>query len=228
MFPRVGDRPVSEVNTADVLEILWPIWHVKAATAREVRQRIRAVLEWPIALDMRNDNPCDRVMRVLGPQNDIVTHRQALPHKDVAAAIETVRESKSGQPAVKLAFEFLVLTAARSGRSGSRRGTRWTRRARVDRPGLADEGEARAPRSAVRERAGDPRRGAGARRRQRPRVPDADGGGLAVDAAEDAPVPRDCRRPAWIPFVVPGLGGGGDDHPRRSSRSHSLMSCRTR
>ena len=33
----------------------------------------------------------------------------------MAAAVETVRESKSGQPAVKLAFEFLVLTAARSG-----------------------------------------------------------------------------------------------------------------
>jgi len=38
-----------------------------------------------------------------------------LPHKDVAAAIETVRASSSPQPAVKLAFEFLVLTAARSG-----------------------------------------------------------------------------------------------------------------
>ena len=114
VFPRVGSRPVSEVNTADVLEILTPIWHVKAATAREVRQRIRSVLEWAIALDMRNDNPCDRVVPVLGPQNDIVTHRQALPHKDVAAAIETVRASSSPQPAVKVAFEFLVLTAARS------------------------------------------------------------------------------------------------------------------
>ena len=41
--------------------------------------------------------------------------RQALLHKDVAAAIETVRDSKSAQPAVRLAFEFLVLTAARSG-----------------------------------------------------------------------------------------------------------------
>ena len=113
-FPRIGNRPVSEVNTADVLEILTPIWHVKAETARAVRQRIRSVLEWAIALDMRSDNPCDRVLAVLGPQNDIVTHRQALPHKDVAAAIETVRASNSGQPAVRLAFEFLVLTAARS------------------------------------------------------------------------------------------------------------------
>ena len=42
----------------------------------------------------------------------------------LAAAVETMRASASGQPAVKLAFEFLVLTAARS---GWRRGTRSTR-----------------------------------------------------------------------------------------------------
>ena len=86
VVPRIGHRPVSEVNTADVLEILSPIWHTKAATAKEVRQRVRSVLEWAVAMDLRNDNPCDRVVPVLGPQNDIVTHRQALPHKDVAAA----------------------------------------------------------------------------------------------------------------------------------------------
>ena len=112
-FPRIGSRPVSEVNTADVLVILTPIWHVKAETARAVRQRIRSVLEWAIAMDLRNDNPCDRVLPVLGPQNDIVQHRLALPHKDMAAAIETVRASGSAQPAVRLAFDFLVLTAAR-------------------------------------------------------------------------------------------------------------------
>ena len=114
-MPRIGRRPVSEVNSADVLEILTPIWHLKAETARAVRQRIRSVLEWAIAMDLRADNPCDRVLPVLGPQNDIVQHRLALPHKDVAAAVETVRASASAAPAVKLAFEFLVLTAARSG-----------------------------------------------------------------------------------------------------------------
>ena len=115
VFPHIGRRPVSEVNTADVLEILTPIWRVKAETARAVRQRVRSVLEWAVALDMRSDNPCDRVLPVLGPQNDIVEHRQALPHKDVAAAVETVRSSGKAAPMVKLAFEFLVLTAARSG-----------------------------------------------------------------------------------------------------------------
>ena len=39
-----------------------------AETARAVPQRIRSVIEWTIALDMRNDNPCDRVLPLLGPQ----------------------------------------------------------------------------------------------------------------------------------------------------------------
>ncbi len=114
-FPRIGSRPVSEVNSADVLEILTPIWHVKPETARAVRQRIRSVLEWSIAMELRADNPCDRVLPMLGPQGDIVEHMRALPHQDVAAAVETVRTSASAAPAIKLAFEFLVLTAARSG-----------------------------------------------------------------------------------------------------------------
>ena len=114
-FPRIGRQPVSEVNSADLLEILAPIWHVKAETARTLRQRLRTVLEWAVAMEWRSDSPCDRLGPVLGPQGDIVRHMRALPHREVAAAIETVRTLSWTTPAVKLAFEFLVLTAARSG-----------------------------------------------------------------------------------------------------------------
>ena len=38
-FPRIR-RPVSEVNAADVLEILTPTWYVKVETARDGRQCI--------------------------------------------------------------------------------------------------------------------------------------------------------------------------------------------
>ena len=113
-FPRIGDRPVSEVDSADILRILTPIWHVRMQTARTVRRRIGSVLEWAIAMNYRNDNPADRVLPALGPQNEVVRHRQALPHREVAAAIATMNASRT-KPAVKLAFEFLVLTAARSG-----------------------------------------------------------------------------------------------------------------
>ncbi len=120
-FPRIGEMPVSEVSSADVLAILTPIWHVKMQRARSVRERMRAVLEWAVAMEWRTDNPCDRVVPILGAQTEIVMHRRALPHGEVAQAIRTVRES-SAPPMVKLAFEFLVLTA---GRGAEVRGAVW-------------------------------------------------------------------------------------------------------
>ena len=114
VFPRIGETPVSEVTSADVIGILAPIWHTKATTARKLRQRIRAVMEWVVAMEIRPDNPCDRIGPALGAQKYAVRHMKALPHREVASAIEKVRASGSG-PVVKLAFEFLVLTATRSG-----------------------------------------------------------------------------------------------------------------
>ena len=119
-FPRIGKMPASEVSSADVLEILSPIWHVKPDMAGKLRQHMRAVWEWAVAMEHRIDNPCDRVGPVLGPQHKVVEHMRALPHRKVGAAIRTVRAS-TGAPGVKLAFEFLVLTAARRGQRGRRR-----------------------------------------------------------------------------------------------------------
>ncbi len=113
-FPRIGKMPVSEVTAADVLEVLAPIWHAKMAMARSVHQRMRSVLEWAVAMEYRTDNPCDRVQSVLGPQHRVVRHMRALPHREVAAALGTV-QSSDALPVVKLAFEFLLLTAARWG-----------------------------------------------------------------------------------------------------------------
>ena len=67
------------------------------------------------------DNPCDRIGPVLGPQRAPVQHMRALPHQDVPAAVEAVRASGAA-PVVRLAFEFLVLTAARWGEV---RGAEW-------------------------------------------------------------------------------------------------------
>ena len=106
--------PVSEVTSAYLLEILTPLWHRKVATAKRVRQRLRAVLEWAVAMEYRIDNPCDRIGPVLGPQQDVTEHMQAVPHREAAAVIRKVRAS-TVLPAARLALEFLVLTAARRG-----------------------------------------------------------------------------------------------------------------
>ena len=126
--PRIGKMPVSEVTSADLLEILTPLWHRKVVTAKRVRQRLRAVLEWAVAMEYRPDNPCDRIGPVLGPQKDVTEHMQAVPHREAAAVIRTVRAS-TALPAAKLALEFLVLTAARWSE------VRWAEWAEIDRDG---------------------------------------------------------------------------------------------
>ena len=115
VFPHLGARPVSEITTADVLAILSPIWHTKPETARRVRQRIGAVMKWAVAKGYRRDNPAgDAIAQALPRQPVVRRHMRALPHGEVGGAIQAVRASRASN-AVKLAFEFLVLTAARSG-----------------------------------------------------------------------------------------------------------------
>ena len=120
-FPRIGRMPVSEVTSGDVLNTVRRVWHHRPETARRLRQRISAVMEWAVAMQYRTDNPCGRIRPVLGPQQDLVQHMPALHHARVAAAIRTILGSDATL-AVKLAFEFLVLTATRSGEV---RGAQW-------------------------------------------------------------------------------------------------------
>ena len=115
VYPHMGAMPVSDVTTAEVLHILTPIWHAKPETARRVRQRIGAVMKWAVAQGYRADNPAgDAITQALPRHTGETQHRRALPHGKVAEAIQRVQAS-GASAAVKLAFEFLVVTAARSG-----------------------------------------------------------------------------------------------------------------
>ena len=115
VFPHLGDRTVDDITTDDVFRVLSPIWHAKPTTGKLVRQRMGAVLAVAVAKGLRSDNPADTVKAMLAKHQSVETkgHR-SLPYGDVAAALAKVRESKANRSTV-LAFEFLVLTAARSG-----------------------------------------------------------------------------------------------------------------
>ena len=114
VFPRIGDCGVADVSTEDVIAVLSPIWHAKPTTAKRVRQRIGAVLTWAVAQGLRPDNPADAVKAVLVRQSKGSTPQRSLPYEDVAGTIVAVRGSNVA-PVLKLAFEFLVLTATRAG-----------------------------------------------------------------------------------------------------------------
>ena len=119
---RLGRKPVNKITTSDVLAVLVPIWTEKRETARRVRQRIGAIMKWAIAEGHREDNPAGEAIGAALPKNGTPRkHQRALPHGEVGEALQKVQKSNAW-PATKLAFEFLVLTAARSGEV---RGATW-------------------------------------------------------------------------------------------------------
>ena len=123
VYPHFGTKRIDAVTSADVLAALSPIWNSHPETARRVKQRIGTVLKWAIANGWRTDNPADAISKAL-PKHDRskVVHRKALPYAAVPAAIAKVQASDAGV-ATKLVFEFLVLTASRSGEA---RGAEWS------------------------------------------------------------------------------------------------------
>ena len=114
-LPTLGRTLVSEITSGDVLAVLVPIWADKRETAKKIRQRIRSVMQWSIAQGYRDDDPAgDAITAALPKTGHRVQHQRALAFADVGAAIITIRDS-GAWPSTKLAFEFLTLTATRSG-----------------------------------------------------------------------------------------------------------------
>ena len=114
-YPSIGATPVGDVTSGDVLDIIKPIWTPKRETARKVKRRISAVMKWSIAKGYRADDPAGAAIDAVLPRNGgAVRHHRALPYGQVAQALATVKAS-SAWVGTQLAFEFLVLTAARSG-----------------------------------------------------------------------------------------------------------------
>jgi integrase len=111
----LGPLPVAAVDLGHVVKVLEPIWLDKANTAARVRARIERVLDWATVRGFRKgDNPArwtGHLDHLLPAQGATVRHHAALPYAEVAAFIATLREREEVSAR---AFEFLILTAART------------------------------------------------------------------------------------------------------------------
>ena len=114
-FPHLGARRVDQIEPADVLHVLSPIWNEIPETARRIRQRLKVVFAWARAKGFRSgDNPAGDVAEVLPKHSRKQQHHAALPYADVSAFVEALRANERLSVSVKLALEFLILTAART------------------------------------------------------------------------------------------------------------------
>lgn len=114
-YPVIGRKRVDEVTTADTMAVLTPIWIDKAETATRVRQRMETVFDYCVAQGWRGDNPASTaIAKALPRHSRLKQHHPALHYSEVPLAVELVRCS-TADLVTKLAFEFMVLTAARAG-----------------------------------------------------------------------------------------------------------------
>lgn len=114
VFPEVGDMRVDQVGTSDVLRVLSPIWTKTPETARRIKQRIGMIFDWAKAAGYREgDNPIDGLSNALVKQKNEGRHFAAMPYVDVPVFVQKMRTFNAAM-AAKLAFEFLILTAART------------------------------------------------------------------------------------------------------------------
>jgi len=117
-YPTLGKVPIHLLTTEAIYEALKPIWLEKTETATRVRQRIEVVWDWAKARGYcSGENPA-RLKGGLGellPKSQKVKrvkHHAALPFKQIHEFIKALRTRKGVGP---LAFEFMVLTATRTG-----------------------------------------------------------------------------------------------------------------
>lgn len=111
-------KPVAEVGTDDILEILEPIWTTIPETARRVRGRIEKVLDAARAKGLRSrDTPNPALwaghLVFLLPKSAKLTrgHHAAMPYAELPAFFSSL-ESRDAVAAH--ALQFLILTASRT------------------------------------------------------------------------------------------------------------------
>ena len=115
-FPKIGKLRVDAIESREILSVLTPIWIEKPETARRTRQRIKNIFDYARARGwLKSGNPCDGIAEVLPKHYGRTTrHFSAMPWADVPKFITDLK-STTANLSIRLAFEYLVLTATRTG-----------------------------------------------------------------------------------------------------------------
>jgi integrase len=117
VYPTIGGTIVSTIDEPIILKTLTPIWKDKTVTAKRVRNRIAAVLDYAAACKYRSGtNPArwEGNLEFLLPRPDKVTavkNHPALPYREIGDFVSQLRQIE-GVPA--RALEVLILTATRT------------------------------------------------------------------------------------------------------------------
>ncbi len=60
VFPIIGHLSISQISSADIMNVLTPLWNSKHDTAKKLKQRLRVVFKWCRAQGyFTGDNPVE-------------------------------------------------------------------------------------------------------------------------------------------------------------------------
>jgi len=115
-FPKLGNVATGGITAADIITVLTPIWQEIPETARQVRNRICAVLDYAHAKGWRSTeapsgNGSLKAGRGLPRQVKERENRKAMPYVAMPGFLTALRRKPSYG---RLALELLILTAVRS------------------------------------------------------------------------------------------------------------------
>jgi hypothetical protein len=100
-YPIIGDIPVSEITTNDVLSVLRPIWDTKCETASRLRGRIERILARATVEGQRTGaNPATwrgHLQEALPARSEVspVVHHRAMKFADLPAFMSATPDRKS-------------------------------------------------------------------------------------------------------------------------------------
>lgn len=117
-YPVLGDLLIQDVDQANVLKVLEPIWKEKNETASRLRGRIETILDWATVRKYRSgENPArwkGHLDKLLAAPKKIqkTEHRKAVAVEGAPAFMQALRQ----MPGIAArALEFAILCASRSG-----------------------------------------------------------------------------------------------------------------
>jgi len=112
VLPKIGNLPIDELDQHILKQVLEPIWHIKADTARKAMNRINLTLQHAAALGLDVDLQVSQKARaLLGKQRHTVKHVPSMPYQDLPSFYSWL----CTKPLMScLALRFLILTVART------------------------------------------------------------------------------------------------------------------
>ncbi|WP_077728227.1 integrase arm-type DNA-binding domain-containing protein [Methylocaldum sp. 14B] len=111
IYPALGDRPINDISSADILRILQGIEATAPTMAAFSRQVIGAVFRKAICTLRAESDPSAPLRGALKPRN--VKHHPILPTAEIPGFFERL-EAYTGYPTTRAAAELLWLTTVRT------------------------------------------------------------------------------------------------------------------